>query len=185
MTKRGGTRVHVALLRGINVSGKNKLPMEELARMFEHAGCRDVETYIQSGNVVFAASLATVRKAKKLVQWSIHEAYGYSVPVIVRSGAELKEAFEDNPFSERGADPKTLHVAFLDTKPGAARVTALDPDRSSPDRFVLRGSEVYLCCPNGLGRSKLTNAYFDSKLHTKSTIRNWKTVTRLVEMVDR
>ncbi len=184
MARQPASDRHVALLRGINVSGKNKLPMIELVRMFERVGCRDVETYIQSGNVVFAASSATARNAASLVQTSIHQAYGYSVPVVVRSSAALKKAFRDNPFVEEGADSKMLHIAFLAERPKAGRIASLDPDRSPRDRFIVQGPHIYLCCPNGLGRSKLTNAYFDSKLQTTSTVRNWNTVTRLVEMVD-
>ena len=159
--------------------------MSDLSRMFERAGGRDVQTYIQSGNVVFAADSANARKVPDRIRKLIREGYGYTVPVVVRSGSELRKAFRSNPFVDQATDPKMLHVAFLAEKPGTARVETLDPDRSPPDRFVVRGSEIYLWCPNGFGRSKLTNAYFDSKLQTTSTIRNWKTVTRLVEMVAR
>ena len=75
-----------------------------------------------------------------------------------------------------------LHVAFLADKPKAVQVAGLDSERSPPDRFTVRGQEIYLCCPNGLGRSKLTNKYFDSKLDATSTLRNWKTVLQLTEM---
>jgi uncharacterized protein (DUF1697 family) len=176
--------VHVALLRGINVTGKNKLPMAELRQMFEDVGCRDVETYIQSGNVVFAASETRARKVPMAVRQAIADAFGYHVPVVLRSAVELRQAFRGNPFLGEEVDIKALHVAFLDDQPKAAQARALDADRSPPDRFVVRRREIYLCCPKGLARSKLTNAYFDSKLGTTSTLRNWKTVTRLVEMVD-
>jgi uncharacterized protein (DUF1697 family) len=87
-----------------------------------------------------------------------------------------------NPFLEAGADIGTLHVAILADAPAAAKVKALDPDRSPPDAFAVRGREIYLQCPNGYGRTKLTNAYFDSKLATTSTVRNWRTVLKLVEL---
>jgi uncharacterized protein (DUF1697 family) len=177
--------VYVALLRGINVSGKNKLPMDDLRRIFEDAGCRDVETYIQSGNVVFAASDARARRAPHLVREAIAGGFGHHVPVVLRSAAELRKAFRANPFLAEGPELKALHVAFLQEKPTTKQIGSLDPDRSPPDRFAVRGREVYLCLPNGVARSKLTNLYFDSRLGTTSTVRNWKTVTRLVEMIDR
>ena len=87
-----------------------------------------------------------------------------------------------NPFLEAGAETDKLHVVFLAELPDAERVEALDPDRSPPDEFVVRGREIYLHCPNGLARSKLTNSYFDARLSTTSTMRNWKTVRKLLEL---
>lgn len=175
---------HLALLRGINVSGKNKLPMAELTRIFLDAGAQDVETYIQSGNVTFSASDAVARRVPALVHTAIADRFGYRVPVVMRTASELRRTATRNPFVDESVDPKGLHVAFLATKPTKARCNGLDPDRSPPDRFVVRGWDIYLHCPRGLARSKLTNAYFDSRLQTTSTLRNWRTVTRLVEMLD-
>lgn len=182
MIARAGT-VHAALLRGINVSGKNKLPMNALREIFEDAGCRDVETYIQSGNVVFAAAARLARRVPRMIRQMIRESFGYDVPVIVRSTGELESIARENPFVMEGADPQTLHVAFLANEPASTQIARLDPHRSPPDRFAVLGAEIYLCCPKGIGRSKLTTAYFDSKLETTTTIRNWRTVTKLLEMV--
>jgi len=177
--------VFVALLRGINVGGKNKLPMAELAGLFEEAGCQDVRTYIQSGNVVYRAGTHLVKAVPRSVAAAIEQRYGYSVPVVTRSAAELSAIVAENPFllrtGDEAVDPKSLHVAFLQDKPTASRVRELDPDRSPPDEFVLSGREVFLHCPNGLARTKLTNAWLDSKLKTVSTVRNWKTVGVLAE----
>lgn len=176
---------YVGLLRGVNVGGKNKLPMAKLQQIFEDAGCREVETYIQSGNVVFVASEARARRVPAAVRRAIADAFGYEVPVVTRASAELRKVIRANPFVREGVDPKALHVAFLADKPTAAEAKALDPDRSPRDRFIVRGREIFLCLPNGVARSKLTNAYLDSMLGTTSTLRNWKTVLRLVEMVAR
>jgi uncharacterized protein (DUF1697 family) len=175
-------RVHVALLRGINVGGKNLVPMKALAEMFAKAGCSDVETYIQSGNVLFLASEATASRAEGLVTRAIRERFGFEIPVITRSTAELREIATQNPFLRAGADPKTLHVVFLADVPEPARVASLDPNRSPPDEFVVVGREIYLRCPNGLGRTKLSNQYLDSKLATTSTVRNWNTTLKLLEL---
>lgn len=174
--------VHVALLRGINLAGKNRLPMRDLASMFEEAGCGSVTTYIQSGNVVFEAPPALARRIPVLIESAISDSFRIKVPVITRAGSELQKLVRANPFLRAGADVDKLHVAFLADRPAAARVKALDPDRSPPDEFQVRGREVYLLCPNGYGRSKLTNGYFDSTLSTKSTVRNWRTVLKLLEL---
>lgn len=172
---------YVALLRGINVGGKNKLSMKELAALFVEAGCKNVETYIQSGNVVFDAPVSAAKRVPWEVGEAIKQQFGYRLPVIVRSGAELAEVVEVNPFLGRGAAEKELHVYFLADNPAAAE---LDAKRSLPDEFVLRGREIYLRLPNGMGKSKLTNAYFDSKLKTVCTARNWATVLQLAAMTN-
>jgi uncharacterized protein (DUF1697 family) len=174
--------VHVALLRGINVGGKNRLPMKELAAMFRNLGCREVRTYIQSGNVVFQAETALARRVPALIAVAISAAYGFNVPVVTRTAVELGDVASNNPFLKEGTDPKTLHVAFLMDQPGKPGIAALDPDRSPPDEYFVRGREIYLRCPNGVAGSKLTAQYFDSKLKTTSTARNWSTVLNLLEM---
>ena len=173
---------YAALLRGINVGGKNKLPMQELAELFAGAGCRNVETYIQSGNVVFQASAALAKDVPSFVSEAIEQRFGYRVPLILRSGPELAKVVAGNPFLRRGAAEKELHVYLLADQPAAAE---LDAQRSPPDEFVLKGREIYLRLPNGMGRSKLTNAYFDAKLKTVSTARNWATVLHLAAMTNR
>jgi uncharacterized protein (DUF1697 family) len=177
-----GSNVHVALLRGINVGGKNKLPMKDLAAMFAGSGCRAIQTYIQSGNVVFEANATLARRVPALVSAAIAERFGLQVPVIIRSAGQLGNVARDNPFLGKGAAVTALHVAFLTDQPDAKKVAALDPQRSPGDEFVARGSEIYLHCPKGLARTKLTNAYFDSRLATTSTIRNWNTVLKLLEL---
>lgn len=175
-------RRHLALLRGINVGGKNQLPMQALRAFFETAGCSKVETYIQSGNVVFRAPARKLAGLAKEVEGAIRAGVGLEVPVVLRSGAELEAAVAANPYVKKGVDPTLLYLVFLADIPDAAAVKALDPARSPPDTFVVRGREVYLHCPNGYGRSKLTNAWFDAKLGTVSTVRNWRTVGELLAL---
>lgn len=171
--------IFVALLRGINVGGKNKLPMRELVAVFESVGCDQVRTYIQSGNVVYRAGSHLSKAVPAAVTRAIEQDYGYAVPVVTRTAAELAATVAENPFLSDGADPKSLHVAFLADKPSAAQVRLLDPERSPGDKFVVSGREVYLQCPNGLARTKLTNAWLDKSLGTVSTVRNWRTVGTL------
>jgi uncharacterized protein (DUF1697 family) len=176
------SETYAALLRGINVGGNNKLPMKDLAAMFTAAGCRDVSTYIQSGNVVFSAGAALVATLPATMSESIFARFGFRVPVVVRSARELAGALAANPFLASGVGPDALHVAFLADLPSAAQLVSLDPQRSPGDAFAVLGREVYLHLPNGVARSKLTNAWLDARLLTTSTVRNWRTVQKLVEM---
>ncbi len=174
--------VFVALLRGINVGGKNSLPMQDLVAMFEAIGCKSVRTYIQSGNVVFAASDALARRVPDALARKILEETGLRIPVVTRSAAELGTNLRRNPYLGTRADPARLHVAFLADEPSSAQIKALDPKRSPPDEFIVRGRDIYLHLPNGVGKTKLTNAYLDSKLGTVSTLRNLATVQKLVAL---
>jgi uncharacterized protein (DUF1697 family) len=174
---------HVALLRGINVGGKNMLPMKELVAMFVKAGCGDVTTYIQSGNVVFRAEDKVVAGLGGGIAKRVEERFGIRVPVVLRTAAEIDAAIRGNPFLEAGASEETLHVCFLAARPGKDLVAGLDPGRSSPDAFAVAGREIYMQLVNGAAKTKLTNAYFDSKLKTVSTMRNWRTVLKLAELL--
>jgi uncharacterized protein (DUF1697 family) len=138
--------------------------------------------------VLFHAPAALVKKLPKLVQEEIASRFGLRVPVVIRSAQQLAEAIKANPFLKAGhgktaIDEKTLHVYFLADLPLAAAVSTLDPARSAPDEFRVVAQEVYLQLPNGMARTKLTNAYFDSKLKTVSTARNWATIQKLLEMM--
>ena len=173
---------YIALLRGINVGGRNKLPMSELSEMFSSAGCDAVKTYIQSGNVVFHAAAGVAEGLPQVVSRRIAKTFGYDLPVVLRSASEMAAVARGNPFLQRGEDEKALHVLFLADRPTASRVAALDARRSPPDEFQVRGREVFLFCPHGVADTRLTNAYFDSKLGTVSTGRNWRTVLKLIEL---
>ncbi len=177
--------VHIALLRGINVGGRNKLPMKALTAIFTESECEDVRTYIQSGNILFEATNRQARALPKAISSVIEERFGFLVPVVLRSADELRLVAEGNPFLKANADPKALHVAFLADHPSAERVATLDPNRSPSDEFALQGREIYLHCPKGLARTKLTNAYFDRTLGTTTTIRNWRTLLELVKRSER
>lgn len=173
---------YVALLRGVNVGGKNLLPMKDLAVIFAKAGCTDVKTYIQSGNVVFSAPAAVVKKLPALIAAQIEKRFGLRVPVVIRSNEQLRQAIEGNPYLKAGKDPKTCHVMFLANVPAGEVLKSLDPNRSPGDVYALLGGEIHLHLTTGAAKTKLTNAYFDSKLSTVSTGRNWNTVLKLYEI---
>lgn len=164
------------------MGGRNKLPMKDLRALFAAAGCTDVRTYIQSGNVIFDSGAANMDGLADEIAAALAARFGHNVPVVLRTIEELAWAATANPFLEPDADPRSLHVSFLSKRPQKAAVEALDADRSPPDEFAVIGREIYLRCPNGVARSKLTNAWFDSKLGATSTMRNWNTVTKLLAL---
>lgn len=180
------SQYHIALLRGVNVGGKNRVPMADLRAMFAEAGCHESRTYIQSGNVVFKAAAAAARSVPARVEAMLAERLGIHSPVVTRTAAELAAVAErfrqEAVFEDARANPASVSVMFLAAKPPKANAAALDPDRSPGDSFVLIGREVYLHLPNGAARSKLTNAYFDKTLGTVSTVRSRRTVEKLLEM---
>ena len=178
-----GEQRYVALLRGVNVGGKNRLPMADLRDIFTAAGCAAVQTYIQSGNVMFEVEQDLAERVPEVVTRAIRRQFGYETAVVMRSGEELRRVVASNPFDTSG-DPRFLQVAFLEDTPGAEAVSRLDPQRSPPDAFAVRGRNVYLHYPSGVARSKLTNEYLAAQLQTASTMRNWRTVLKLLKMVD-
>ncbi len=175
-------KTYAALLRGVNVGGKNRLPMADLAAIFTAAGCARVRTYIQSGNVVFEATENELRNVAANVEAEVAKRFGFRCVFVTRLREEIEAVLKSSPFSAE-ADEKWLHVYFLAQVPTKVAVAGLDAERSPGDRFHVAGREVYLLLPNGMARTKLTNAFFDGKLKTMSTARNWATVKKLAEMM--
>ena len=159
------------------------LPMKELVAIFAASGCVDVTTYIQSGNVVFSATEKVVAGLDKLVANQVEKKFGLRVPVVLRTSAEVAAVIRANPFLKAGGSEEMQHVCFLADRPAKDLAAGLDAQRSVPDEFAVVGREIYMQLPNGMARTKLTNAYFDTKLKTVGTMRNWRTVLKLAEML--
>ena len=174
---------HIALLRGINVSGHNLIPMERLRASFAELGFGEIKTYIQSGNVIFTtARKSTAAVAKKITEKILND-FGFDVPVIVRTHAELNEVVKKNPFLPGAAtDPAKLHVTFLSAAAPPTATKSLQPLAAATERFQVCGREVYLRFPAGYGVTKLSNSAIEKKLSVSATTRNWKTVTTLLAM---
>jgi uncharacterized protein (DUF1697 family) len=170
-------RTHVALLRGINVGGRNRVPMAELRAVLEAVGLEDVRTLIQSGNVVFRSDAHESTLAAR-IEDAIADAFGVRPTVVLRTPAELETVAGASPF----ADSASVHVVFLEAAPERAAAKALDPDRSPPDAFGLVGRDLYLHLPNGAGRTKLTLDYLERTLGVRGTQRNWATVLKLLAL---
>lgn len=177
------TETCLALLRAINLGPNNRILMSDLTKVFVGSGCNNVRTYIQSGNVIFEADPELSQRLPDLIRTEIERRFGLQVPTILRTVREMREVVNRNPFLEKGVEDEVLHVLFLADRPKAAAVQGLDPNRSPPNRFAVRGKEVYLLFRSGFARNKLSSAYFDSKLGTVGTMRNWRTVTKLLELM--
>lgn len=174
---------YIAILRGINVSGHNIMPMKELKAAMEKAGFSNVATYIQSGNVVFEHSAALEDNLAKGLTGLIKTTFGYDVPVLVRTVDYMKQVHEANPFFKRdGVDTEKLHITFLGDEPTAQNIATANTYSYLPDEFIIEGKAVYVYCPNGYGNTKLTNTFFENKLKVAATTRNLKTVAKLIEM---
>jgi len=178
------SEICIALLRGINVGGRNKLPMKELRGIVEGIGGHAVRTYIQSGNVVFSAPKQVVKRAALTIAAGIQQHAGFSSPVVLRTVEELRRVVAESPYLGPNQEERALSVGFLADEPRPEDLAELDHQRSPPDEFTVAGREIYLRCPNGVANSKLTNAYFDSRLATTSTFRNWRTTRKLLELAE-
>lgn len=175
---------YTALLRGINVSGHNKIKMADLLQLFLEKGFNNVQTYIQSGNVVFKSNLLENSKIEQIIQEGILSQFNLNVPVLVISKKQLITIFEENPFTKKEKiDITKLHVTLLNNFP---ELTAIQKTNElniyGKDQFNVLKKRIYLYCPTGYGKTKLTNSFFEKKLNVSATTRNWKTITKLVEL---
>lgn len=174
--------IYVALLRGINVGGRAKVSMSALRELFIDLGYADAKTYIQSGNVIFSASLRSPSKAAGEIAERIGKDLGVSCSVLLRTDKELVAVLENNPYLTDDVDVSTLHVAFLEKKPTSEQSKRLVVPAGETAEFALGGREIYLHYPDGSGRTKLSNTYIEKRLGMVATTRNWNTVTKLHEL---
>lgn len=173
----------ISILRGINVSGKNKIPMVELKALFEGLKFKNVTTYIQSGNVIFSASGSNPRDLSKKIEQGILKKFGLNVPVITRTIEEIQSAIDKNPFlKNKNIELDKLHVTFLEDSPTGENLKKVLEYNYEPDKFMIVDKEVYLHCPNGYGNTKLANTFFENKLKVRATTRNWRTTNELLKI---
>lgn len=173
---------YVSMLRGINVGGAKRIAMPKLASLYEALGFEAVRTYIQSGNVIFESADQNVVGIREAIEEKIRASLGVSVAVIIRTMEDLSQITVGNPFIARGMDAKKLHVTFLSDVPANASLASGEISRDGADEFYLTGKEIYLFCPDGYGRTKLSNSFFEKKLGVSATTRNWKTVNTLLAL---
>lgn len=173
-------KTFVALFRGINVGGRNKLVMKDLTSLMEGMALKNVSTYIQSGNVVFQAAGSS--GLAKRIQDSVLERHGFRPEVVILDGAAIDEAISGNPFPEADSEPKSVHLTFLSALPGNPDIETLERIREPSERFALKGKVFFLHAPDGIARSKLA-ARIEKSLGVSGTARNWRTVLKLQEMI--
>jgi len=177
---------YMSLFRGINVGGNRIVPMSELKSLHQALGLMDVITYIQSGNVVFSSDETNPAQLAKQIEESFAQKFGFHSQVMVRTSAELDEIIASNPFQNQPEkEPKWIAVLFLTTRPESTALEDLKKTYTGPEEIYLIGQELFVYYPDGVGRSKLTLTLIEKKLKTVATGRNWNTVLRLKEMMQR
>jgi len=174
-------RAYVALLRGVNVAGHARVSMDELRKCFESQGLEKTRTYIQSGNVVFEHKIANASGLIEKIEKGIKAVFGLDVRVIIRTRAEMSRVIENTPF--RAEEHDKAHLTFLSAEPKDVPTREIEAVKDKTEKFLVSGREVYLYCPNGYGKSKLSNSFFERKLKVSATTRNWRTVNVLYRMI--
>ncbi|HEX6507991.1 MAG TPA: DUF1697 domain-containing protein [Chloroflexota bacterium] len=173
---------YVALLRGINVGGHAKISMADLRGLMDSLGHTEVRTLLQSGNALFTSPRDNRTELTGEIEQAITSGLGLRVSVLLRTGDELAALVEENPFPNGMALPTHLHVSFLSDQPDSERLSGIDMRRFEPDEFRIGDRAIYLWYPNGAGRTKLSNDFFERRLGLTATARNWNTVTKLLDL---
>ncbi len=171
------------MFRGINVSGHNIIKMEKLRASLITLGFGNIKTYVQSGNVVFEAANDSAGNLSKKIEQKIMRDYGFSVPVFLMTSKKLEETVKRCPFLKAtNIDHSKLHVTFLSDDPPETALEQLQPSDVKPEQLGIVGREIYLYCPDGYGRTKLSNTAIEKQLSVRATTRNWNTVNTLLAM---
>jgi uncharacterized protein (DUF1697 family) len=175
--------VFISMLRGINVGAQKRLQMETLRGIYTQLGFTHVKTYVQSGNLVCEGPEQDPASLTRMIETQIEQTCGYRAEVFIRQPGEIQRILAGNPFlKDRDEEPSKLHVSFFYRVPSETGLSKLIAPDGISDEFVLGEMAVYLFCPNGYGKSKLTNRFFERKLGMPVTTRNWNTVNALYKM---
>ena len=175
----------VTLFRGINVGGKTAR-MDALKELHQSLGLKDVETYIQSGNVVCTTDAPDIAQLPKHIEEAFAQTFGFHTSVMVRTAGEINAIIENNPFQNQPTkESKWVVVMFLSALPVSTALEDIHKTYTGPEEIHIIGQEAYIYYPDGIGRSKLTNTFLEKKLKTRGTARNWNTVLRLQQMMQR
>ncbi len=173
-------KTYIGLLRGINVGGHKKIKMADLRAHLGEVGLMEVQTYIQSGNIVFKSSIEDTAVLSKTIQDMIFTNFGFEVPVVILKSEDLERALIQNPFKEQPIE--TFCFTFLSDHPLMENIENLNSINYPEEKFKLIGKTVFMYLPNGFARAKLSNNLFEKKLKVSATTRNWKTVNKLIEL---
>lgn len=176
-------KTHLALLRGINVSGHNMIKMDALQKMLENMGFANVRTYIQTGNVFVDSDDESAASVGFKIKQEIAKVFGYDVPVVTIAKEDLEMCFKNNPYlKEKDCDIKKLYVAFISKELTSQALNDLKISQFKPNEAAIDSSRIYVKYAIGAGKTRLDQKYIEKKLSVVATMRNWNTVTKLLEM---
>jgi len=175
--------IYIAILRGINVSGKNSIKMIDLKNLFESLNFNHVTTYIQSGNVIFSSDLENKNQLKELISSQIEKKFSLNIPVLVLKISELRDIFSQNPFSAE-KETNSIHFTFFGNQPNLENIQIIESKKAIDEEIVIRNNVAYIYCPNGYGKTKLTNNFIENKLKTIVTTRNYRTTNELLKIAE-
>lgn len=176
---------YISILRGINVSGKNIIRMEILRELYEGLNFLNIKTYIQSGNVIFQFRKSENTELELIISSQIKKKFGFEVPVIVLTLAEMKDIIERNPYkADKTKDIKFLHATIFTSRPEQINYEIINEVKLPGEDFKLIERTVYLYCPYGYGKTKLSNTFFEKKLKVGATTRNWRTILELLSIAE-
>lgn len=174
---------YISILRGINVNGQKLVKMNTLKHMYENLNFENVQTYVQSGNVIFSSKQNDPETLEKTISSQIKTDFGFEVPVIVFNVETLKTIIENNPFAKHKLkDISFLHVTFLAENPTQIDKESIIEKKLSNEEIEFTSKAIYLYCPNGYGKTKLSNNFLETKLKVTATTRNWKTTNELLKL---
>ncbi|HXB72041.1 MAG TPA: DUF1697 domain-containing protein [Candidatus Acidoferrales bacterium] len=177
--------VVISMLRGVNLGSHNRLKMDALRALYESLGLLDVESYVQSGNVVFKTAGRDFAKLAGRIEAGIESSFGIDTDVLLRTAGELRNVVTANPFAQRsGIDPSKLLVDFLAREPSPEAREKLLSVNIEPEELRIHGRELYIYFPNGMARPKLPSGLIDRAVKMPCTGRNWNTVTKLLKMAE-
>jgi uncharacterized protein (DUF1697 family) len=174
-------KTYIALFRGINIGSTRSLPMRELVELLAGLDLHKIQTYIQSGNVIFETAEGDAAQLAQRIRQAVEERRGFAPEVLLLEATDLENAVASNPYPEAEPYPKTLHVLFLAAAPPAPDLKKLESIKLDSERFTLKGRYFYLHAPDGVGRSKLA-AGIEKALGVPATGRNWQTVCKVLDM---
>jgi uncharacterized protein (DUF1697 family) len=179
-------QTYIALLRGINVSGQKKIIMAELREHLKQLSFSDIQTYIQSGNIIFKFKKTSPSKLETMISGLLKKVYDFEVPCIIRSKKEIENIISNNPFKEQAAENlKSLYFVLLKSPPKKEQLKALESIDYPNEYFEFSKNLVYLYLPNGAVRAKLSNNFFEKKLDVKASTRNLRTLKKLIELAEK
>jgi uncharacterized protein (DUF1697 family) len=177
--------VVISMLRGVNVVGRHKIKMDELRALYESLKFESPRTFIQSGNVIFRTKQKNSPALAKKIQDAIESTFGFRPDVMLRTTGELRQAIAASPFpSHRNLHPSKILVTFLTAEPGPEARAALAGLKGHPEEIHLKGRELYIYFPDGVGQSKLRWSNVEKLTQTTGTARNWNSVTQMLAMAE-